>query len=231
MLSVEQLDIRRGDKQLLASLSFSLQAGDGLRLVGPNGAGKTSLMRVIAGLAKPDAGTIVASQTRDFAQYPTELKSNVLYLGHSSGLNARLTPEENLMWWLSLHGRQGNQNFDKGQMSTLCRDALFAVGLFEQQLAPSGQLSAGQQRRAALARLFLAHKYIEHKKLWILDEPFTALDQDFTQQLVKRLGLHLEQGGCLLLTTHHEINQLSLKQLNLARFKPAKSSIHDVENS
>lgn len=230
MLNVEQLNIRRGDKQLLMSLSFSLEEGEGLRLVGPNGAGKTSLMRVIAGLAKPDTGTIVASQNVHSAQYPTELKSTVLYLGHSSGLNARLTPEENLMWWLSLHGRQGNEHFDKRKISSLCRDALFAVGLFEQQLLPSGQLSAGQQRRAALARLFLEYKYIEHKKLWILDEPFTALDQDFTQQLVVRLSLHLERGGCLLLTTHHEINQLSLKQLNLAQFKPAKFSKHDVEN-
>ncbi len=206
---------------MLSSVSFSLKDGEGLRITGPNGAGKTSLLRVIAGLAKPDAGDIISASS---AVSTSEGRSQALYIGHLPGINARLTPLENLSWWLSLHGEPSSPVNQRLAREKACQQALFEVGLFEQQLMPCGQLSAGQQRRAALARLFLPSDWLANKRLWILDEPFTALDQSFTHHLGQQLLNHMQGGGGLLLTTHHDIQNLPLKELDVSQFAVAKSA-------
>lgn len=214
LLSLEGVAVSRGASQLLVGVSFKLASGEGLRIVGANGSGKTSLLRVIAGLAKPAAGTMGGQLHTDDSSF----SANSLYLGHLPGLNARLNPLENMLWWLSLHASTELYGKSQTQTTDIARRALLEVGLYEQQLMPSGQLSAGQHRRAALARLFLPEDCLGHKKLWILDEPFTALDQSFSQKLVEKLDRHLWRGGSLILTTHHDIDNLLLAELDLSQF-------------
>jgi heme exporter protein A len=118
--------------------------------------------------------------------------SNLLYLGHAPGVKAALTPLENLAWYQALagHSRDEEARFA----------ALDEVGLGGFEDLPAGQLSAGQQRRVALARLLLTPR-----PLWVLDEPFTAIDRDGVAALEQRLVAHARRGGCVLVTTHHEL--------------------------
>ena len=217
VLALEDVSVSRGGTRLLDSVSFSLGAGEGIRIVGPNGSGKTSLLRVIAGLAKADSGSIKCNDGK-------HSQSNMLYLGHLPGINSRLTPSENLLWWLSLHGDSALRSASLAERTEICQQALFESGLYEQQLMSSGRLSAGQQRRVALARLFIPTDWLGQKQLWILDEPFTALDQDFSRRLVAQIHQHLQRGGSLLLTTHHDIDNLPLNELDLTQFTVSRSN-------
>jgi heme exporter protein A len=135
-----------------------------------------------------------------------ELASNLLWIGHAAGIKDLLTPEENLAWLCALH-----QPVD----AEAIWQALAAVGLRGFEDVPCHSLSAGQQRRVALARL-----YLESPPLWILDEPFTALDKTGVAQLEQHLAQHCEQGGLVVLTTHHSLAHMpgGYRELDLGRW-------------
>src|SRR5690554_4947446 len=118
--------------------------------------------------------------------------ANLLYMGHAPGVKAALTPLENLAWYQALAGQVRDE--------AVRYQALEEMGLFGFEDVPAGQLSAGQQRRVALARLVLTPR-----PLWVLDEPFTAIDRDGVAALERRLVEHARAGGCVLVTTHHEL--------------------------
>lgn len=197
MLQAFKLSCIREDVVLFSELDFSVAAGDIIQIEGPNGVGKTSLLRLLAGLSTPADGEIHWQQTNtimDRESYHRDL----LYLGHLPGVKAELTAFENLHFYHSVH-----QPVAKDKIW----QALAQVGLagYEDQLAC--HLSAGQQRRIALARLWLSDK-----KLWILDEPFTAIDKNGVKVLENLFLSHADKGGIVILTTHQDL-QFSAERL------------------
>jgi heme exporter protein A len=164
-----------------------------LRIRGPNGSGKSSLLRLLCGLARPATGH-VELYGQALSRRRAGLASRLLWIGHAAGVKALLTAEENLAWLGALH---------VGGATAAIGKALAAVGLRGFEDTPCHALSAGQQRRIALARLYLP----DTPALWLLDEPFTALDTAGTAQLESHLAMHCRRGGTVVLTTHHELTE------------------------
>lgn len=191
MLRVSHLSCVRGERSLFADVAFTVEAGEWLHVRGANGSGKTSLLRLLAGLSQPAAGEIqwdgqpVAADAQAF-------RSDLLYLGHHSAVKEELTALENLQLAAELDG------------TDLSRDeaveALRRFGLKGREDLPVRFLSAGQKRRVLLARLVT-----RKARLWILDEPFTALDTRAVQMLGGLIGEHVGEGGMAVVTSHQAI--------------------------
>jgi heme exporter protein A len=200
-LRVEQLACRRGDLLLFEGLDFRLDAGQWLHVRGANGIGKTSLLRLLAGLAHPAAGTIAWCDV-DIRRCGDAYREALLYVGHLPGAKEDLTPLENLRIAASLDGHPLDE-----------RDALAALdrlGLHGREDLPLRYLSQGQKRRVALARL------ISRKaRIWILDEPFTALDAPAVELVTELVRAHVGGGGLALLTSHQAIPLAGGRELTL----------------
>jgi heme exporter protein A len=197
LLSAVSLTCIREERILFDELIFNVAPGDIIQIEGPNGAGKTSLLRILAGLSRPYAG-LVTFQGEDVLNCRDEFNADLLYLGHLPGVKSELSAEENLSFNLTINGYS---HFDTS-------DILAKVHLsgFEEALA--GHLSAGQHRKTALARLWHTDC-----KIWILDEPFTAIDKKGVRELELLFLAHAERGGCVILTTHQEFNEILPSQL------------------
>lgn len=187
MLQVNNLTCVRDERTLFRDLSFTVSAGDIVQIEGANGAGKTSLLRVLAGLRRPDAGDVLWQQ-KSIQRQREHYSANLLWLGHQPGVKAVLTPRENLHF------------FHAFQEPASLWQALEEVDLVGFEDVPVGQLSAGQQRRVALARLWLTQA-----PLWILDEPLTAIDKSGVAKLMALFSHHAAQGGAVILTTHQDL--------------------------
>ena len=199
-LEAVDLACERDWRMLFEHLDLQLAAGDMLQISGPNGSGKTSLLRLLAGLMRPTSGQILV-QGKPLAEQRGELVRLLLWIGHAAGIKDLLTPEENLAWLCALHRPAGREAIWQ---------ALEAVGLRGFEDVPCHTLSAGQQRRVALARL-----YLDSPPLWILDEPFTALDKQGVAQLEEHLARHCESGGMVVLTTHHTLTRMPAGYRNI----------------
>ncbi len=180
MLHSQNLYVRRGDRELLRDFSLSVNAGEGVHLLGPNGAGKTSLLRVLAGLAHAEQGKI-------------KHRGNVLYIGHSLGLKNELTVIENLL----VYARLAKVTAPVQKIE----QALQRIGILAFADHPVLHLSAGQKRRAALSRLL-----IEPASVWLLDEPFAALDVKTSAWLCGELDAFMTHGGAVVLTSHQSVD-------------------------
>ncbi len=191
MLEVSNLTAIRDDRVLFEDLSFKISAGEIVQIEGRNGTGKTTLLRIIAGLGDCDSGEILwnglgTSRNRDL------FHQDLLFLGHQTGVKRELTGFENLSFYQSIQ----KSNMDKESIwSTLAQ-----VGLAGREDVPVAQLSAGQQRRVALGRLWLSNQ-----PLWILDEPLTAIDKQGVKVLENLFLQHAENGGIVLITTHQDM--------------------------
>jgi heme exporter protein A len=192
MLEISRLECVRGERRLFSDLSFKVEGGTLLEVRGPNGSGKTSLLRMLCGLLPPVSGHI-AWNGRDIRDAREEYGAHLAYIGHLNGIKDDLTALENLV----LSARVAGISAGAG----IAHDALREAGLGGFQHSPSRTLSQGQRRRIALARLRLAAK----QTLWVLDEPFTALDVAALTLMQSLLAAHLQQGGMIILTTHQEI--------------------------
>lgn len=191
VLQTIALACERDLRLLFENLELRLASGDMVQISGPNGSGKTSLLRLLAGLMQPTDGQVLLNG-QPLAEQRSELARNLLWIGHAAGIKDLLTPEENLSWLCALHHPAEREAIWQ---------ALAAVGLRGFEDVPCHSLSAGQQRRVALARL-----YLDSPPLWILDEPFTALDKQGVAQLEEHLAGHCERGGLVVLTTHHTLS-------------------------
>ncbi|CAI9397741.1 TPA: cytochrome c biogenesis heme-transporting ATPase CcmA [Citrobacter amalonaticus] len=188
MLEARKLLCERDERVLFSDLSFQVNAGEWIQVTGGNGAGKTTLLRLLTGLSRPDAGE-VCWQAQPLHRVRDSYHQNLLWIGHQPGIKTRLTALENLRFF--------HQDGD----SAKCLAALAQAGLAGYEDIPVNQLSAGQQRRVALARLWLTRA-----TLWILDEPFTAIDVNGVERLTQRMAQHTEEGGIVILTTHQPLN-------------------------
>jgi heme exporter protein A len=190
VLEASNLDCLRGGRTLFRGLSFSLQGGELLRIAGANGSGKTTLLKILCGLLEPDAGE-VRWQGTPIRQLREDYSRHLVYLGHAPAVKDDLSAAENLTVACTLAGRTASPQ--------QAQEALERYGLPATAVAIR-RLSQGQRRRAALARLLLS----ADAPLWLLDEPFAALDATaarFTQELI---ASHVAQGGAAIYTTHQE---------------------------
>ena len=180
LLAVSDVTIQRGIRQLLQGVDLVVRSGEIWQLRGSNGVGKTSLLRAMAGLARVE---VFGSITRC---------DDVLYSGHAAALKSALSARDNLISHPSGSGSPAPSEVDA---------ALVRVQLEGYEYVNTGQLSAGQKRRVALARLFLPSG-----RLWLLDEPFTALDSHGVKVLENRFVEHVDQGGAVVFTSHQPAN-------------------------
>ena len=191
MLRISHLSCSRGNKPLFADVSFELKAGQALHLEGDNGVGKTSLLRIVCGLSPADAGEVCWHDTT-IQQNATAFRSSLFYLGHGLSLKEELTALENLMSDAAVSGRTLNE--------PQALVALARMGLRGREHLPLRVMSQGQKRRTALARLLASQA-----PLWVLDEPFVALDVKAVDGLRGLLAEHVTNGGMVLFTSHQPV--------------------------
>jgi heme exporter protein A len=203
-LTAEKLTVQRGSRRLVEGLSFSVKAGQALALEGANGAGKTSLLRLIAGFLPAAAGTVTLLDGATEISEAEERGKFVGWLGHHDALKASFTVSEQLAFFGKLYGRPlrpavpGTSPVTTGEQSVAA--LLEQVGLTRQAQLPCRYLSAGQRRRLALARLLLTAR-----PLWLLDEPFAALDTNGKALVARLIALHCGQGGIAIAATHEPL--------------------------
>jgi heme exporter protein A len=191
MLRVSNLSCSRGHQPLFTDVSFQLQAGQALHLEGDNGVGKTSLLRIVCGLSPADAGE-VCWHDQTIQKNATAFRSSLFYLGHGLSLKEELSALENLMSDAAVSGRTLSE-----QQALV---ALARMGLRGREHLPLRVMSQGQKRRTALARLLASQA-----PLWVLDEPFVALDAKAIDGLRGLLAEHVAQGGMVLFTSHQPV--------------------------
>jgi len=192
MLNVQNLQCVRGDNCLFKDLSFTLSDGELLHLKGANGAGKTTLLRALSGLLQPLEGDI-SLDGRSLFKYREDYHAQITYLGHLNGIKGDLTTYENIQLHADLNGisiRQSDVD-----------EALQALGLLSRADLPVKVLSQGQQKRVALARLL-----VMKRRLWLLDEPFVALDVKAVEWLQRIIGEQLRKNAMVVMTTHQEVS-------------------------
>lgn len=205
VLTVSKLAARRGHDRLFSNITFELGDGDSLILTGRNGSGKSTLIRVIAGLLPADDGTV--SVTAGAGPVPRAAEA-CHYLGHRNAMKRELTVEENLAFWKTFLG-----DFAGGAGMDIDA-AAEELGLAELLDLPFGYLSAGQQRRMAMAKLLVAWRPV-----WLLDEPTAALDKQSEALFARIMKSHLEQGGIIVAATHQELGLENAKRLEMKGFE------------
>ncbi len=192
MLSVSDLTCVRGDQTLFSGVSFDLNAGQWLHLEGANGSGKTSLLRIATGFTPPAQGE-VRWKGQLLTQAPDSFHEDLLYLGHALALKDELSAVENLEADAAIAGR--------GFVKRDAVSALHNLGLRGRTQLPVRVLSQGQKRRVALARLTL-----QSAPLWVLDEPFVALDAQAQAWVADAISAHVQGGGMALFTSHQSVD-------------------------
>lgn len=196
LLSAQGISCQKQDRILFEDISLTVASGELIHLQGTNGAGKTSLIRILVGLSTPDTGSVSLINS-SLDNYP------LIYLGHKLGLNRHLSSVENLQFWANMHG------------ISISTDELYALlarfNLVGLEDVPSGELSAGQQRRVSLARTQLLPANI-----WILDEPYTSLDTQGVSFIQNLIDEFVEGGGAVLMTSHQSLqSRLPVKNITL----------------
>ena len=203
LLSAKSLYCERDDRVLFENLDLQLNAGEILQIEGRNGSGKTTLLRILSGLSSHFEGELFWCG-EPMGEVKESFLAELVYIGHLPGVSAQLTAEENLHWQCALH-----PSLDASKIA----HAIELVGLRGFEDVPAYQLSAGQKRRIALARL-----YMSSAKLWILDEPFTAIDKVGVAAKEALMLKHLSRGGSVILTTHQDMSQqMPVRTLSLGK--------------
>jgi heme exporter protein A len=199
-LTLSDVAVARGGVPVLSGVSFALSAGEALILRGPNGSGKTTLLRTIAGLQPPLSGDIKGAT------------DTVAYAGHADGLKAMLSVAENLSFWAAVYGRRD------------IAPALAAYALEDLADRLTGTLSAGQKRRAGLARMM-----VTERPIWILDEPTVSLDTEAVGMFAQAMREHLGAGGMALLATHIDLG-LEARVLDVTPLRAVRGAIHGASD-
>jgi heme exporter protein A len=202
MLEVSNLACSRGDHRLFSGLSFALYPGQIMQIQGANGSGKTSLLRTLCGFIQPDEGVISWSDV-NVRELDEEYFAQMMYLGHHNAIKDELSGLENLRISAGLSGTELNE---KDAIAALRR-----MGLKGRERLPTKVLSQGQRRRVALARML-----VSDAKLWILDEPLTALDVGAVALIGELLAEHLARQGMVIYTTHQPLVVAGMEMRSLS---------------
>ncbi|MGV8937670.1 MAG: heme ABC exporter ATP-binding protein CcmA [Allorhizobium sp.] len=211
-LKAEKLAARRGEDLIFADISFDLGPGDALVLTGRNGSGKSTLLRVVAGLLWPESGRVVISDADGESDRPAREVSH--YLGHRNAMKQELTVSENLGFWKAYLG-----DIEQGRGFSV-EAAAESVGLSGITHLPFGYLSAGQQRRFAMAKLLVAHRPV-----WILDEPTAALDASADQMFAGLVASHLQNGGIAIAATHQPLGLEGAREMVMTGFSGVDAKV------
>ncbi len=195
-LAARGLRVDRGGRAIVRDVNFELRAGEALVVLGRNGAGKSTLLRALAGLLPLAGGALAFSGAGE-----SPLSEQAHYIGHQDGLKAALTALENLDFWSKMLGAAQGLS----PLQALQRVGLARIGDF-----PVGYLSAGQKRRVALARLFVAPRPV-----WLLDEPATALDVASQETFAQAMADHRSGGGIIVAATHAPLGLADARELRL----------------
>ena len=207
-VQVLRLGCQRGERLLFSNININLGAGSALVLTGPNGAGKTSLLRILAGLLRADAGTVKILPFDD----ERALGQSSCFVGGRDALKQGLTPRETLMFQLSLMADPVRPHADVTHADMIIQAAIGAFGLDALAEMPNGWLSSGQRKRVALARLILCGM---SRPLWLLDEPTNALDAQACAHLAAVVAIHRRQGGIVIAATHQPLGWPDAAELRL----------------
>ena len=203
-LSIDNLCVQRGDRQVINDLSFQVGSGEALLVKGVNGCGKTTLLRTLAGFIPPHAGRVGL----EGAGAEDRIRDHCHYVGHLNAIKSSQTVAENIAFYAGFL----NADMTKAQVGERVSIALQSFGLDGLAAVPSGYLSACQKRRLALARILCVPR-----KIWLLDEPTTSLDQISTAQLSAVLDHHVANGGIVIAATHVDLTLKSARSLCLDR--------------
>lgn len=193
VLSASDLSCEKQDRILFESIHLQIAAGELVRLRGDNGAGKTSLLRILVGLSQPQTGSVYIDSI-NIHEDIDHASQSLIYFGHKLGVSALLNPVENLMFWCQQHAVNANEQ--------RLFQVLEMLGLEGLERLPVRYLSQGQQRRVSLARFWLKND----AKLWVLDEPMTALDVHMVAHFENKISEFLHAGGSVIMTSHQAIN-------------------------
>jgi len=214
LLQCVALACERDGRMLFENLDLSVSIGDIVQIEGPNGCGKTTLLRALTTLL-PDYEGEIHWRGECIRRVRQDYLSNLLFIGHLPGVKNTLTPRENLAFLSSLHHNASLADIDS---------ALAQVGLYGYEDMPGHQLSAGQLRRIALARLPLSRA-----RIWVLDEPYTAIDKQGVANLEALFVEHANRGGCVIMTSHQAPSIKQLKRVTLQDYSPAHQAVEAGE--
>ena len=204
-LEARGLAVRRSGRIIFEGLSLSLNGGESAVVTGPNGSGKSTLLRVLAGLLQSEAGSVTVQ--------PDDRQA-VCYAGHRDGLKGALTVLENLVFWAKIYGTN----------TAAAERAIHRLALDQVADMPADMLSAGWRRRAGLARLAL-----NTSPVWILDEPYTALDTENVSRIDSVLSEHVATGGIAILATHQAPGFAPTHKINMADFRPSAPMMTEMD--
>ena len=216
IMSLRDIHCEREERVLFTALNAEFSRGSIVQIAGPNGAGKTTLMRILTGLTGNFGGEIHWCDKPLRGLNFHGFLSSLLYFGHLPGIKSSLTAFENLLWYFGLNGIKSAEGSTDDRIRERILSALALVGLAGYEDIPCYQMSAGQQRRVGLARL-----YCSKAPLWILDEPFIALDKNGVAAIESQLQQHAERGGVIVLSTHQPLGIAGVQTLDLADFQEA----------
>ena len=196
VLRLQNVGCDRGGVPIIRNLSFEMKPGEAVQLFGRNGAGKSSLLRVLAGLIKPNEGDVDWTYA-DGLSHPKPPAHSVFFLGHQSPIKAAFTVGEHLAFWRRFYRKS----------EAVCQAAAQVVELHDHLDSPGYSLSAGQRRRLEFARGLICQRSV-----WLLDEPTAAIDRDGIGIVTNILDRHLKNGGTAVIATHE---RLSIQSVNV----------------
>ena len=202
LFECSNISFERDDVPLFSGVNFQIHSSQAIQVIGANGAGKTTLLRIIAGSLTATAGDMFW-RGKNIHSARGQFREQMLYLGHNAGIKPSLTPRENLQWYFQLF---------PGSLESI-DDALLKVSLEGYEDVSCHALSAGQQRRVGLARLYLTSALV-----WILDEPFTSIDVQGVAALETLMASHLSRGGSIIMTSHQASALKGVELIDLEKF-------------